>query len=207
MDPPEDTLTPEGALARIAGVARKQASLRSRLEGITWVLWGLVAALQAMTLGALGEARLDAGLASRHFALLAAHLWILVGILASVGVWRASAAELDPSVGSARHRALALFVGFPLLFAAAAYLVADLGGGAFRFALVTGILLLAFAIADPVRYTSRGRWTAGALALTAFVVAGVAWAFASPGLAGYAATGALVGLSWIVAGLLALFRG
>lgn len=193
--------TPHEALARIADVARDQASLRSRFEGMTWVLWGLVAALQAMTLGALGESR-HSGPFLRN---VASHLWIVVGVIASVGVWRAASVNFDP--GISRARALVFFIGWPIVFAFAAYLVSDLGGDAFRFAIATGFLLLAFAVVNPVRYTPSGRWTAAVLAAAAFAVAAFAWVYAVPGDASFAATGAAVGLTWILAGLYALYRG
>lgn len=198
-DPPE--FTPQDALARIAGVARDQISVRSRFEGMTWVLWGLVAALQATTLGALGETpRGEPALRQ-----IASHLWILLGVLASVGVWRAASVSFDP--GISRKRALAFFVGWPIAFALAVYLVTDLGGDAFRFALVTALLLLAFATLNPVRYTPRGRWTAAVLAGAAFAIAALAWIYATPGDASFAATGVTIGLTWILAGLDALYRG
>lgn len=193
--------TPHEALARIADVAGDQASLRSRFEGMTWVLWGLVAALQAMTLGALSASPRGAP----ALLLVASHLWIVVGVVASVGVWRAASVNFDP--GISRARALGFFIGWPIAFAFAAYLVSDLGGDAFRFAIASAFLLLAFAAVNPVRYTPSGRWTAAVLSAAAFVIAALAWVYAVPGDASFAATGTAVGLTWILAGLYALYRG
>lgn len=206
MDPAAPSpFTPADALKEIAGVTGKQASLRSRIEGMTWVLWGLVVALQAMTLGALADAAPAATFAERHFEALASHAWVLVAVVASVGIWRAAAVNFDPCIS--RKRALAFFIGWPVLFAIASYAVAGFGGGAFRFAVVSAVLLAAFALVNPVRYTPRGRVTAGALAVAAAGVAAVVWLYGEPGYAWFALTGTAIGLSWVFGGLYALYRG
>ena len=202
----EEAFTPEQALTQIADVASIRSSLRSRFEGMTWVLWGLVAALQAMTLGFLEEAALAETPAGRHLAPFASHLWIAVGIVASVGLWRAAAVNFDPGIG--RRRALAFFVGWPALFSIGSFLNAGhSGGGAFGFAIVTAVLLLAFALVNPVRYTPLGRWTAAVLAGIASVVAVVVWLYGSSGYAVYAVAGTAIGVSWMLAGLYALYQG
>lgn len=194
----------EEALASIAGVAQLRSSLRSRFEGMTWILWGLVAALQSMTWGFIEQASASASMADRHATAIVAHLWVAVGIAASIGVWRAAAVSFDPGVS--RARALAFFVGWPALFAAVSYLVSGWGGGAFRFAIVTGVLLALFALVDPVRYTPRGRWTAAALAVAAFAIAAVVVPYGESGH-WFAIAGTLIGLTWVGAGLDALYRG
>ena len=201
-----EAFTPEQALAEIADVAAMRSTLRTRFEGMTWILWGLVAALQAMTLGFLEEAALSETPAGRHFAPFASHLWIAVGIVASIGVWRAAAVNFDPGIG--HRRALAFFIGWPALFSVASFLNAGhSGGGALGFTIVTAVLLLAFAIVNPVRYTPTGRWTAAALAATAGVVATLVWLYGNTGYAIYAIAGTAIGVSWVAAGLYALYRG
>lgn len=202
----QDALTPEDALRRIADIAGKQSSLRSRFEGMTWVLWGLVAALQAITFGFVQQADVPETRAGMHVVGLASHLWIVVGIAASVGIWRAAAVNFDP--GISRHRALAFFIGWPALFALAAYVVTQIGGGgAFGFAVVTTALLAAFGAVNPVRFTARGRWTAAVLAVAAALVALATWSYGSNDPAWYGIAGSAIGLSWVVAGLYSLYQG
>jgi hypothetical protein len=207
MDPqPPDALTAEDALRRIADVAGKQSSLRSRFEGMTWVLWGLVAALQAVTFGFVQQADIPKTQAGMHVVGLASHLWIVAGIAASVGIWRAAAVNFDP--GISRHRALAFFIGWPASFALAVYVVTQVGGGgAFGFAAVTTLLLGAFAGLNPVRFTARGRWTAAVLAVASAVIAFATWTFGSGDPAWYAIAGSAIGLSWVTAGLYCLYQG
>lgn len=198
-------LTPEAALERISGVAAIQTSLRGRFEGITWVLWGMVVALQAMTLGAVVESPwVDAG-PLFHLTVLGTHLWVVVGIAASVGVWRAAAVSFDPGVS--RRRALAFFVAWPLLIHAFSYLVTQFSGGAAAFAFVVAGLLAVFAAVNPVRFTPRGRWTAALLAVVATLIGVAVFTTGASGLNSYAGAGAGIGLSWIVAGLIALYQG
>jgi hypothetical protein len=197
--------TPEEALARIADVARHQSSLRSRFEGMTWILWGLVTALQAMTLDAIQEAAVADTPAGRHLVGLASHLWILVGIAASVGIWRAAAVSFDPGID--RRRALAFFIAWPVLLATASYVVTGYGGGPARFAVIVALLLLGFALVNPVRFTPRGRWTAAILAIAAGAVALVVEVYGPAGEAWYGVTGSAIGISWVLAGLYALYRG
>lgn len=200
----EARLTPEEALASIADVAGVRSPLRSRFEGMTWILWGLVAALQAMTLGHIQDAALADAPPGRHLAPLASHLWVAVGIVASVGVWRAAAVSFDP--GISRRRALAFFIAWPALFSAASYVVTQVGGGPVGFAAFTALLLLAFAVVDPVRYTPRGRWTAAILAIAAVLVAIVVRTGDLAGHMGYAVAGSAIGVSWVLAGIYALYR-
>jgi hypothetical protein len=201
-----DELTPQDALARISHIAENQGSLRSRFEGVTWILWGLVVALQAMTLGYLEEAGLSSSVGGHTPASALSHLWILVGVVAAVGVWRAAAVNFDP--GISRGRALAFFIAFPVLVSLASFGLdhTTLGAGATGFAAVMALLLVAFAVTNPVRFTRRGRWTATVLGFVAAAVAVAAWVFASPGFAWFGLAGTLIGLSWVVAGLDALYR-
>jgi hypothetical protein len=203
---PQNAFAPEEALARISAMAGIQSSLRSRFEGMTWILWGLVAALQATTLGFLEEAGLTDAVGGHSPASALAHLWIAVGIIASVGVWRAAAVNFDPAIS--RRRALAFFIGFPALFALSSFGHdhTAIGAGPFGFAAVAAILLVAFAVANPVHFTRRGRWTAALLAFVAGGVAATVWAYGSSGFVPYTLAGAAIGLSWALAGLDALYR-
>jgi hypothetical protein len=201
-----DALSPQQALQEIAGVAGKQVSLRSRLEGMAWILWGLVAALQSITFAFTQAVDLPEGRAAAHLVGLGSHLWIFLGIAASVGIWRAAAVDFDPGVS--RHRGLAFFIAWPALFTLAILVVTLLGGAAaFAFAAVTTLLLTLFALANPVRFTTRGRWTAVVLALVSALVTVGAWVHGDTGPVGDAVVGSLIGLSWVLAGLHALYQG
>lgn len=197
-------LTPSEALQQIAGVASKQAALRSRFEGIAWVLWGLVVALQAMTLGFLNLADIqDDGV--RHALGIVAHLWILVGILASVGVWRAAAVNFEPDVS--RRRALGFFIALPATLHLLSYLLSQATHGVATFSLVAACLLGLFALLNPVRFTTSGRTTAAVLATIAAGVGAILIATESTGDQWYAIAGTAIGLSWIIAGMIALYQG
>lgn len=197
-------LTPAEALAQIANVASKQEALHSRFEGIAWVLWGLVVALQAMTLGFLNLVDIQDD-SVRHILGVVAHLWIIVGILASVGVWRAAAVNFGP--GISRRRALGFFIALPATIHFLSFLISQATHGVAAFSLVAAGVLGLFALLNPVRFTKSGRITAAILATISALVGALLIVTDSTGDQWYALAGTCIGLSWILAGLIALYQG
>jgi hypothetical protein len=191
--------SPQRALASIEAVTKREASLRGRTEGLTWTLWGLALAGGQVTDAVLGPEPGPAG--------AFAGLWTLVAILASIGLWRSGAIDLNPRVST--RRAVVFFVGWQVLLLLAsipvyvALYVLGLGRAPPAGALLSlGALLLAFGAWNPLAFTPRGRVAGFALGIIS-IAAGVA------GLAlhtGDAYNAVVIGGSWATIGLYLLYR-
>lgn len=148
-----EQLTPESAVQTIEEARGYEEPLRRRTEGVTWMIWGLVAAGIQLSFSALSSlfrpytppgVKASEGLAGT----LVVPVWVVLGILLTVAAWRiASLKASDLSVRPSRVALGALvFVGvlygvwflldlaglpeaiFPVLAIGAAWLSAGLSG-------------------------------------------------------------------------------
>jgi hypothetical protein len=199
----EAAWSPREALDGIEKVTRREASLRGRTEGLTWALWGLSLAGADATNAAVGSGAGAWG--ALNF------LWIVVPILASIGLWRSGALAFNPHVST--RRAVLVFVGWQVLLVLAsipvfvAIFVLGLGKAPHVGALISlGILLLLFGAFNPLAFTPRGRWTGLALGMIAVAagLGGLALRLSEP--TGDLYDASVIGASWCLLGLYGLFR-
>ncbi|HVM44900.1 MAG TPA: hypothetical protein VM582_03100 [Candidatus Thermoplasmatota archaeon] len=196
--------SPRAMLAQIEAAGRIDSSIRARTEGVTWVIWGLAFAGYGLTLST-ALALEGAGLGI--FWGLAILAWQAVAIAASVGIWRSVGLPFRTDVSA--RRATLFFIGWWLLFGVAErvfHAVVPAGREHAATLAAFGALLLVFAAANPLRFTPLGRRTGLVLAIVALAASGIGLALAAGPLA-FAYVSGVLGISWTLAGLYALYRG
>lgn len=128
------SMSPAKALEEVRRAIRLEASLRSRTEGLTWIIWGLVSAATFLTFEAVtslyyGDTPFTQGasLEEQHAPWWAGGLWmpwLVLGILTTYALWR-SAALSSPDVADHHPRHFLVFIGW-IAAVAAGWLVAVL---------------------------------------------------------------------------------
>jgi hypothetical protein len=193
------------ALRNISTATDLTASLRSRTEGLTWVLWGFAAMGQYVTFALNGGSEAASRAVPGAPALVLA--WSLAALLATVGLWRSAA--LSFTTGMSTRRTTAFFVAWLALFFVFALAFSLVGGTSRADATVAawGILLVGFALFDPLRFTGGGRWVAAAGGVLGLLAALAIWRFALAGAAALLLSGAALGGALMAGGLVMLFRG
>lgn len=120
-------LTPLQALEEVRGALRVEESLRSRTEGLTWIVWGLVSAATFLTFEAVTSLYYgntpfaqDVPYEEQRAPWWTGGLWVpwlLIGILTTYALWR-SAALASPAVAERGPRHLVVLVGWVAAVAA-----------------------------------------------------------------------------------------
>lgn len=177
-----DDLAPDEALAEIDETLDRQAALRSRTEGLTWMIWGLVTAGWTLSYDAIAWiGRPDAPAWAFDLAWLP---WILAGGLVTTALWR-TAALTDPRLEDERPAGPLVVAGWTAFVIATWTLlyfgvVGGLGfpGTADTMGLIVlGIAWASFGWLRPVRLTDRGSRVSVIVGLV-LLAAGLLTAFA-----------------------------
>lgn len=195
-------MTPEDALARMASVTASTRGLRTRTEGLTFVIWGICMAASYLTIAVpiligLGAGGPDPdgfnrglndtfgghGPRSGHrpggteffasrFAPLA---WYLIAVVVTTAIWRS--ASLSFHTGVTTPRLVAVLVGWMLIFLATTVLLTYIEGGRPRsWHLVGwGLVIGLFAASNPLRFTRESRVAATVVAAVVLLTAAYAY--------------------------------
>lgn len=205
------------ALETIDATLKHEAGLRSRTEGLTWMIWGLVTAGWTLTYDALAWIGRPAPPAWAFD--LAWLPWVLAGGVVTTALWR-TAALRDPTLEEDRPAGLLVVSGWTA-FVVAVWavlffgLVGGLGfpGTADTMGLIVlGITWFTFGAVRPVRLTDRGRRVTMLVGLGLFtsgIVTAVALGFDHPHANAVATVVATLtgGLFPILGGLWQALRG
>lgn len=170
-----ETLEAEQALATIDETLGHEAALRSRTEGLTWMIWGLVTAGWTLTYDAIAWIARPDGVPEDvipiltripEFSLLTLVPlpWVVAGGLVTWGLWR-TAALSDPSLDDERPAGAWLTAGFSAFVVAlwatlffGLVVPLDFPGTADTMGLIVlGITWATFGWVQPVRLTGRAR--------------------------------------------------
>lgn len=150
------------ALAAIGDAITREQALRSRTEGLTWMIWGIVTAGWKLTYDAVAWAFRPAP--PELMVDLIWLPWVVMGGLTTTALW-ATAALAEPNLDEERPAGLWVTVGWTafvilvwavLFFGLAVAL--DFPGNADTMSLIVlGITWATFGAVEPVRLTDRGR--------------------------------------------------
>lgn len=212
-------LTPGQAFEEVGRALRFEASLRSRTEGLTWIVWGLVSAATFLTFEAVtslyyGDTPFTqgAGFEEQRAPWWTGGLWVpwlIVGILATYALWR-SAALSSREVASHRPRHLLVLVGWIAAVSVgwlfAALVLPDANVAAFPVVGI-GTAWILLGVSNVYRGTRRGRVTATVIG-TCIFAAGLAMAATMSPHASVDRSGAVVGhVAAVVTGLVPFLGG
>lgn len=205
-------LSLQAALQTVNHALRFEDSLRSRTEGLTWIVWGLVSAATFLSFEAVGHLYDRGGaFAEQPPPWWASGLWVpwlLVGIATTYALWR-SAALSSPDVARGRPRhgvILVIWVGFVTLgWLVAVWVFPHAAVSAYPI-MGLGTAWVVLGVGNPYRGTWRGRRVAIGQGVLIFVVGMLVAATFSPHP--YDPSGALVGhVGALITGLVPILGG
>ncbi len=173
-----ETLEPREALATISDTVQLEQALRSRTEGVTWMIWGLVFAGYELSFDAAAWlVRPDPFPALVGWVMWLP--WVLAGTLVTIALWR-TAAVSAPALEERRPAGWLVTAAW-VVFVGAAWqgsfllLVEPLGLPGTPETLgsiVIGLAWVLLGVLDPFGVTERGRHVTEVIGLT-MIVAGV----------------------------------
>lgn len=214
-------MTAEDAVRRMASVTAQTRGLRTRTEGLTLLVWGIVLAASYLTiivpiLGGGGgpeprppfDPKAGGPPATMFFASRVAPLvWYGIGAVATIAIWHS--ASLSFQTGLSTPRLVAVFGAWIAVFLVTVILLAYVEGGnprswhLFGWAVVIGLL----AAVNPLRFTPKGRAAAGVVAAVALAAGLYAQLVDLGGRDVGFLSGVALGAPAILAGLFLMFRG
>lgn len=156
-------LSAREALDTIEEARAYETPLRRRTEGVTWMIWGVVAAGIQLSFSALPSLfRPYTGGAQRSYGLVEALVvpsWLLVGILFTVAAWRIASLKA-PSL-SVRPSRIAVSAGLFVAILYGVWFLLDLAGlpEAIFPVLAVGAAWLSAGVLDVLHTTETGRRT------------------------------------------------
>lgn len=219
MAGPPASMSPAQALDEVRRALRYEASLRSRTEGLTWIVWGLASAATFLTFEAVtslyyGDTPFTqgTGFEEQRAPWWTGGLWLpwlVLGILTTYALWRSAAlASRDVADRSPRH--VLVFVGW-IAAVAAGWLVAVLvlpDANVATFPVMgIGTAWILLGALNLYRGTRLGRVVATTIGAAIFV-AGLAMAATMSPHASVDRSGAIVGhVAAIVTGLIPFLGG
>lgn len=179
-----EELDAEEALSAIGDAISHEEALRSRTEGLTWMIWGIVTAGWKLTYDAVAWAFRPAP--PELMVDLIWLPWVVMGGLTTTVLWE-TAALAEPSLDEERPAGLHVTAGWSafviLLWTAMFFGLAvalDFPGNADTMSLmVLGITWATFGGVEPVRLTRRGRRVTVVVGVV-LLVAGLVSAFTVP---------------------------
>lgn len=177
IDPADDqALTLSGALERIDETFQRERALRSRTEGLTWMIWGVIWVGYEFSFDALAWALRPEGLpASVGWGLWLP--WVATGTLVTVALWRTAAISV-PALEDRKPAGWLVTVAW-VTFVGLAW------QGSFLFvveplglpgtpetlgSIVVGLAWVLFGVVNPFGVTDRGRHAAEVIGLAMIVV-------------------------------------
>jgi len=235
MTEPQDTMTPEEAMQKMATVTSNTRALRVRTEGLTIAVWGLIMAASYLTIivpliggggpgGPGGQPpnfdpnttfngtrvgfRGDGPPATVFFASrLAPLVWYGIGVIFTLGIWKS--ASLSFQTGLTTPRLLIVFGGWLGIFVITIVVFSYVEGGNPRSWHLFGwaVVIGLLALLNPLRFTKPSRIAFTIIALVALATGIYAQvANLRRGDIGLL-SGIALGAPALAAGLYLLFRG
>lgn len=192
-----DALSATEALATVARATQAEASLRSRTEGVTWMVWGLVTAAIFLSFDAASP--LYELPATPFWADFLWVPWVAAGSLVTAAVWRTAAlgggmrAEGPGAFLATGAWVVAGVVGFAVVF----WVLDGVGNPDLDFLAGLGFAWLLMGAANPLRLTRGGRFVAMATGAV-FVLASFAFVLLAPDASPGAAEAFRAGLAGVV---------